>query len=102
MEKKKANNPYLVLVIILCYYLAAQIFQQYVLRFSAISHPANEEQAAIFIHHWLNITRLGAILFSMFLMVIAWVIVYFHFRNISVFWGLGALIWSYREYEKSV
>jgi hypothetical protein len=92
MDKKTANNPYLVLVIILCYYLATQIFQQYVLRFSAISHPVNEEQAALSIHHWLNITRLGTILFSMFLMVIAWVIVYVHFRNISIFWSLCALI----------
>jgi hypothetical protein len=92
MDKKKANNPYLVLVIILCYYLAAQIFQQYVLRISPISAPGNEQQAAVFIHHWLNITRLGTILLSMFLMVIAWVIIYFHFRHISAFWSLCALI----------
>jgi hypothetical protein len=92
MEKSKANNPYLVLLIILSYYLASQIFQQYVLRVTIISNPVDEEQANLFITHWLNITRLGTILFSMFLMVIAWVIIYYHFNNISAFWSLSALI----------
>lgn len=89
---KKAGNPYLVLTIILTFYLLAQIFQQYVLGFSSISNPASEEQAFLFGQHWLNYTRLGMILFSMFLMVIAWVIIFFHFYPISSFWSLSALI----------
>lgn len=92
MDNRTANNPYLVLVIILSFYLVSQVFQQYVLRFSPISHPVSEEQAAVFIHHWLNIARLSTILFSMFLMVIAWVIIYLHFRNINAVWSLCALI----------
>ncbi len=92
MVNKTGANPYLILTIILSYYLFSQLCQQYVLRISSISNPINEEEAFLFSQHWLNYTRLWIILLSMFLMVIAWVIIFFHFSPVSHFWSLSALI----------
>jgi membrane protein YdbS with pleckstrin-like domain len=92
MMIKTDANPYLILTIILSYYLFSQLFQQYVLRISSISNPISEEEAFLFSQHWLNYARLWMILISMFLMAIAWVIIYFHFRRLSHYWSLSALI----------
>lgn len=70
---------YNILVSLLAFYLAAQIFQQIILRVGPLSTAAGLEETIISGQHPLNIARLFLVLLSMFCMVAGYLILSLHF-----------------------
>jgi hypothetical protein len=71
--------PYKVVAFSLVFYLAAQIFQQYVLLLGPLSSVSGLEESIIAGQHPLNYARYVFVLFSMFLMVPGFLLLGLHF-----------------------